>query len=133
MIDGVTLTDSITNLFQQGKIANVSVIAGFVNDEGANTAPRTTTPNATNSGLYNLTTDQINSALAYYPVNTTFGYDSPDNFFLTPFKSYIMSLSPFGEAGISGSERLVGRSVSDKLGGNRVWTFRFNAPSTFSF
>ncbi|KAK1565839.1 uncharacterized protein LY79DRAFT_573241 [Colletotrichum navitas] len=129
MIDGVTLTDSVTRLFQQGKVARVSVIAGFVNDEGANTAPRnsTTLSPATNS-IWNLTDSQLNQVVSYYPNNATFGYTSPDNFFLTPFKAYIMSLSPFGEAGITGSERVVSKGMSSAMGSSRVWSFRFNAP-----
>jgi hypothetical protein len=129
-VDHVTLTDTITRLFKKGKVANVAVLAGHVNDEGANTAPRNITilSPAANS-IWNLTQDQVNVAVSHYPVNETFGFDSPDNFFLTNFKAYIQSLSPFGEAGITGSERVVGRYMSKAVGSKRVWTFRFNAPS----
>jgi len=132
MIDGVTLTDTLTRLFQHGKVAPVSMIAGFVNDEGANTAPRnlTTLSPATNS-IWNLTDSQVNQAVSHYPNNATFGYASPDNFFLTNFKSYIMSLSPFGEAGITGSERVVSKGMSNAVGSSRVWSFRFNAPGNW--
>lgn len=130
MIDDVTLTDTITRLFQAGKVANVPTIAGYVNDEGGNAAPRNTTElsPATNS-LWNLTDSQVAQAASYYPVNSTFGYASPDNFFLTTFKAFIQSLHPFGEAAITGSERLVGKSMSETHGSEQVWTFRFNAPS----
>lgn len=130
MIDGVTLTDTITRLFQAGKVANVPTIAGTVNDEGGNAVPRNTTElsPATNS-LWNLTDAQVAQAVSYYPVNATFGFASPDNFFLSKFKAFIQSLHPFGEAGITGSERLVGKSMSEAHGCDEVWTFRFNAPS----
>jgi len=129
-IDGVTLTNTVSRLFKAGKIANVPVIAGFVNDEGANTVPRnTSTLSVDNSQIYNLTDAQTEQVISFYPVNSTFGYASPDNFFLTPFKAFIQSLSPFGESGITGSERLVGRYSSNKVGGDKVWTFRFNAPT----
>ena len=87
--------------------------------------PRTRETN----GVYNLTDAQVASAASYYPVNGTFGYASPDNFFLSTFKAYIMSLNPFGEQGILGSERLVGRYMSKLVGQQNVWTFRFNAPT----
>lgn len=132
MIDNVTLTDTITRLFKQGKVANVAVIAGTVNDEGANSAARNVTvlTPATNS-IWNLTANQVNQAALIYPVNVSFGFGSPDNFFLSGFKAYIQGLSPFGEPGITGSERLVGRYMSHTHGSNRVWTFRFNAPGKF--
>ena len=55
-IDDVTLSDSITNLFKAGKVANVPVIASATNDEGGNSGPR----NASKLGpatksLWNLT------------------------------------------------------------------------------
>lgn len=129
MIDDVTLSDSITRLFQRGKIANVPVIAGTVNDEGAAaTAHNMTILDPSTSGIWNLTDKQVQEAASFYPVNGTFGYDSPDNFFLTPFKAYIQCLSTFGESGIAGSERLVGRYMSQAHGSGKVWTFRFNAP-----
>ncbi|KAL0768320.1 hypothetical protein CaCOL14_009295 [Colletotrichum acutatum] len=129
MIDGVTLTDSVTRLFKKGKVAKVKTVVGFVNDEGANIAPRNTSVlDSTTNGIWNLTDSQVKQAAGYYPSNSTFGYASPDNFFLTTFKSYIMALSPFGEQGITGSERLVGRYMSKAVGENRVWAFRFNAP-----
>ena len=129
MIDNVTLTDTITRLFKKGKVANVAVISGFVNDEGANVTPRNVsllTPGT--SSIWNLTAELVNQAASFYPVNASFGYASPDNFFLSGFKAYIQSLSPFGEPGISGSERMVGRYMSQAYGCKRVWTFRFNAP-----
>lgn len=129
MVDGVTLTDTITRLFKAGKVANVAVIAGTVNDEGAGvTARNTTVLTPATSGIWNLSSSQVNKAASYYPVNATFGYASPDNFFLSGFKAFIQALSPFGEPGITGSERLVGRYMSQAFGANNVWTFRFNAP-----
>jgi hypothetical protein len=129
MIDNVTLTDTVTQLFKKGKVANVAVIAGIVNDEGAVVTPRNVTvlTPATNS-IWNLTDNQVSQAANFYPVNSSFGFDSPDNFFLSGFKLYIQSLSPYGEPGIAGSERMVGRYMSETYGSNRVWTFRFNAP-----
>jgi hypothetical protein len=76
-----------------------------------------------------LTDAQVEQAASYYPVNATFGFASPDNFFLSTFKAFIQSLHNFGEAGITGSERLVGRYMSEAFGPENVWTFRFNAPS----
>jgi hypothetical protein len=132
-IDEVTLSDSITNLFKAGKVANVPVIAGAVNDEGGNSGPRNVSElsPATNA-LWNLTDAQVAQAASYYPVNSTFGFASPDNFFLTTFKALIQALHPFCEAGITGSERLVGRYMSEAFGSDNVWTFRFNAPSKSS-
>lgn len=129
MIDGVTLTDTITRLFKAGKVADVAVVAGAVNDEGANIAPRNVTISPAASQIWNLTESQIEEAITYYPVNETFGSSSPDNFFLSDFKAYIQSLNSFGEAGITGSERLIGRYMSEAFGPEKVWTFRFNAPS----
>ncbi len=129
MIDGITLTDTITRLFKKGKIANVGVITGAVNDEGATGGFRNLTAlgPATNS-IWNLTDAQAAQAVSFYPVNATFGFESPDNFFLSYFKASIQSQSPFGEAGITGSERVVGKYVTKAFGPGRVWTFRFNAP-----
>lgn len=129
MIDGVTLTDSITRLFKAGKIADVPVIAGAVNDEGANTAPRNATISPASSQIWNLTESQVEKAITLYPVNETFGSSAPDQFFLNDFKAYIQSLGSFGEVGITGSERLIGRYMSEAFGPEKVWTFRFNAPS----
>lgn len=130
MIDDVTLTDTITHLFKAGKVAEVPVIAGATTDEGGNAAARNTTSlsPATNA-IWNLTDAQVAQAASHYPVNGTFGFASPDNFFLSTFKAFIQSLHPFGEAGITGSERLLGRYLSESFGADHVWTFRFNAPS----
>lgn len=129
MIDGVTLTDSVTRLFKKGRVANVPVIAGAVNDEAGAFGPRNLTALSPSlNSIWNLTAAQVNQVIGFYPVNGTFGSSSPDNFFLSPFKAYIQSLSPFGEAGITGSERLVGRYMAKAIGPRRVWTFRFNAP-----
>jgi hypothetical protein len=134
MIDGVTLTDTITQLFKKGKVANVAVIAGTVNDEGsAASAHNVTTLTPATNSIWNLTADQVNLAATFYPVNASYGFDSPDNFFLSGFKSFIQALSPFGEAGITGSERLVGRYMSQANNCNNVWTFRFNSPGKFQF
>jgi len=134
MIDDVTLTDTVTRLFKKGKVANVPVISGYVNDEGANTAPRNVTglTPSTNS-IWILTAGQVNQAASFYAINGSFGFANPDNFFLSTFKAYIQSLSPFGEPGISGSERMVGRYMSQAHGSEWVWTFRFNAPSKSRF
>ena len=129
MIDNVTLTASITQLFMQGKTTNIPVLAGTVNDEGALASPdNITTLNPSTNTVWNLTDKQVYQAAGFYPVNNSFGFDSPDNFFLSPFKSYIQSLTGFGEASIAGSERLVGRYMSQAHDQNWVWTFRFNAP-----
>lgn len=129
MIDGVTLTDTITKLFKAGKVADVPVIVGAVNDEGANAAPRNATISPSSSQIWNLTESQVEEAITFYPVNETFGSSSPDSFFLNDFKAYIQSMGAFGEAGITGSERVVGRYMSEAFGPEKVWTFRFNAPS----
>lgn len=130
MIDNITLTDTITRLFQNGRIANVSLIAGAVNDEGANAVPRNITSlNPATNQIWNLSASQVEEVAGRYPVNETFGFASPDSLFLSEFKAYIQSLHPFGEAGITGSERVVGRYMAQAFGANRVWNFRFNAPS----
>lgn len=130
MIDGVTLTDTLTQLFKKGKVASVPVIAGAVNDEGANTLPKNTSSlTVATNGIWGLDNSTIEKIISFYPVNQTYGYASPDNFFLSVFKAAIQSVSPFGEGGITGSERLVGRYMSNKVGQDKVWTFRFDAPS----
>jgi carboxylesterase type B len=129
MIDGVTLTDTMTKLYQAGKAANVPVIIGTVNDERAEFEARSnTTLSIANNQVWNLTDTQVQEAATFYPVDANFGYASPDNYFLTEFKAYIQSLSQFGENGCHANERMVGRYMSDKFGSEGVWTYRFNAP-----
>ncbi|KAM0276409.1 hypothetical protein ACHAQH_006761 [Verticillium albo-atrum] len=128
-IDNVTLTDSITRLFKQGRVANVNVLVGATNDEGSNTIPRNISILAANaSGIWNLTGSQLDQALELYPINSTFGSFSSDNFFPNVFKAAIQGLSGFGESGITGSERVVARYMADVVGPDRIWSFRFNAP-----
>jgi carboxylesterase type B len=132
------LTDSVTRLFKQGKIANVPVIAGSTTDEGFggyinatqnNPMPQnTTTLDPSTNRLTNLTDAQVWEIASYYPVNASYGSVAPDNFFLDVFKSYWMALGLFGEAGIFSSERMVGRYMSETHGSRDVWTYRFNAP-----
>lgn len=129
MVDGITLTDTMTRLYQAGKVADVPVIVGTVNDEGAMAEARSNTALVpANNQVWNLTDAQVQEAAAYYPISATFGYASPDNYFLTEFKAYIQSLSQYGENGCHATERMIGRYMSEALGSGRVWTYRFNAP-----
>lgn len=128
-IDNITLTDTITRLFKQGRTANVDVLVGATNDEGSNTIARNITVlDANVSAVWNLTGAQLDTALELYPVNSTFGSYDSDNFFPSVFKAAIQSLSNFGESGITGSERVLARYMADVVGPARVWSFRFNAP-----
>ncbi|KAH6683775.1 Alpha/Beta hydrolase protein [Plectosphaerella plurivora] len=128
-IDGVTLTDSVTRLFKQGKVAEIDVLVGATNDEGANTVSRSiTTLEPEQNGIWNLTGPQLETALSLYPINSTFGSYRSEGFFPSAYKAAMQSLSPFGESGITGSERLVARYMSDAVGSCRVWSFHFNAP-----
>ncbi|KAE8312537.1 Alpha/Beta hydrolase protein [Aspergillus transmontanensis] len=141
-IDGVTLTDSVTRLFRQGKIANVPTIAGSTTDEGFdgyinatqnNPMPQnTTTLDPSTNRLTNLTDSQVWEAVSFYPVNASYGSVAPDNFFLSVFKAYWMALGLFGDPGIFGSERMVGRWMSQAHGPKNIWTYRFNAPAVGS-
>ncbi|KAH7013957.1 Carboxylesterase [Ilyonectria destructans] len=141
-IDGVTLTDSVTKLFRKGKLANVPTIAGSTNDEGfdgyidahqQNPTPKNTTKlDPSTNRITNLTDYQVNEVAKLYPVNATYASVAPDNFFQNVFRSYWMALGLFGEVGIFGSERLVGRWMSARHGPQRIWTYRFNAPTVGS-
>lgn len=129
MIDGITLTDTMTHLYKAGKIVDVPVIVGSMNDEGAQfEAHSNTTLSVATNKVWNLTDSQVAEAITYYPVNATFGSASPDNFFLTEFHAYISSLSQFGEQSCAASERMIGRYMSEKFGSDRIWAFRYNAP-----
>lgn len=137
-IDGVTLTDSVTRLFKQGKVANVPTIAGSMSDEGYegyvnatqnNPMPQNTTElNPSTNRLTNLTDAQVWEAVSFYPVNASYGSIAPDNFFLNNFTAYWMALGLFGDVGIFGSERMAGRWMSKAHGPEHIWTYRFNAP-----
>lgn len=133
MIDGITLTDTMTRLYQAGKVANIPVIVGTVNDEAAEVEARSnTTLVPAKNQVWNLTDAQVRETATFYPINATFGYASPDNYFLTDFKAYIQSLSQYGENGCHTSERMIGRYMSEAYGSGRVWTYRFNAPGKTS-
>lgn len=128
-IDGVTLTDTITRLFKKGKAAKVKVLVGATNDEGSNLVSRSIIAlEPAQNGIWNLTASQVETYLKFYPVNSTFGSYSSDNFFPSAYKAAIQGTTVFGEAGITGSERLVARYMADVIGQAEVWSFRFNAP-----
>lgn len=137
-IDGLTLTDSVTRLFKKGLVAKVPIIGGSTNDEGfggyinasqMNPTPQNTTKlDPSTNRITNLTDVQVNEIASFYPVNATYSSSAPDNFFGSVFRAYWMALGLFGEVGIFGSERLVGRWMSAKHGPEKVWTYRFNAP-----
>ena len=89
MIDGVSLTDTMTRLHQAGKVADVPVIVGTINDGGAELEARSnTTLSTTNDQIWNLKDAQVQEAAAFYPFNATFGSASPDDCFLNRFKAY---------------------------------------------
>lgn len=81
---------------------------------------------ATNRVL-NLTDADVNEISSFYAVSKDFGARNFGNFFLDGFTAYATAGGLFGESGIFGSERLVGRFFSNKFGGKRVWIYRFNA------
>lgn len=99
-------------------------IAGSTNDEGfggyidalqENPTPQNTTKlDPSTNRITNLTDSQVNEIATFYPVSATFGSTSPDNFFLNTFRAYWMALGLFGEVGIFGSERMVGKWMSVK-------------------
>lgn len=138
----MTLTDSVTRLFKRGKLANAATIAGSTTDEGfdgyldaqqQNPTPRsTTTLDPSTNRITNLTDDQVTKIATFYAVNATYGSTTQDNFFLNTFAAYWIALGLFGDAGIFGSERLIGRCTSAKDRPQNVWTYRFNAPSKLS-
>jgi len=128
MIDGVTLTDTVTRLFKAGKTSNVPVLGGSVNDEGGAITSPDVTLTVADANLYNLTDAQIEKIISWYPVNGTFGVPSQGNFFLTDFKAYFEGLASYGDPLAGCSERMVGKYMSDAHGQSKVWTFRFNAP-----
>lgn len=140
-VDGVTLTDSVTRLFKKGIVANVPVIAGSTTDEGyagyvnasqGNPTPQNTTSlDPSTNRITNLTDAQVYRVAAFYAVNSSYGSMTGDNFFLDVFRAYWMALGLFGEVGIYGSERMVGRWMSAAHGQQRVWTYRFNAPRRY--
>lgn len=137
----MTLTDSVTRLFEEGKTANVPTIAGNTSDEGFNgytnatqenpTPQNTTKLDPSTNRLTNLTDSQVFEIASFYPVNGSYGSVSPDNFFLDVFKAYWMAFGLFGDAGIFGSERMVGRWMSEAHGSTNIWTYRFNAPRKY--
>ncbi|KAJ5766243.1 secreted lipase [Penicillium nucicola] len=137
-IDGVTLTDSVTRLFKDGKTANVPTIAGCTSDEGYDgwvdayqmnpTPSNTTRLDPQTNRITNLTDSQVYEIASFYPVSAEYGAVASDNFFLDIFKSYWMALGLFGEVGIFGSERMMGRWLSAAHGSKHIWSFRFNAP-----
>ncbi|KAI8680496.1 Carboxylic ester hydrolase [Fusarium keratoplasticum] len=123
----------------KGKLANVPTIAGSTSDEGfdgyldahqRNPTPRNTTRlDPSTNRITNLTDEHVNKIATFYKVNATYGSTAQDNFFLNSFRAYLMAFGLFGEVGIFGSERLVGRWMSAKHGPQNVWTYRFNAPT----
>ncbi|KAJ5511220.1 secreted lipase [Penicillium expansum] len=137
-IDGVTLTDSVTRLFKNGKTANVPTIAGCVSDEGYDgwidayqmnpTLKNTTQLDPSTNRITNLTDAEVYEVASFYPVSAGYGAVAPDNFLLDVFKSYWMALGLFGEVGIFGSERMMGPWLSAAHGSKHIWTFRCNAP-----
>ena len=79
-VDGVTLTDTLSRLFQQGKFVKIPTLVGAVNDEGAQSPIRNQTaimPSA--NGIWNLSSSRLDQAISYYAVNTTFGSSAPDS------------------------------------------------------
>lgn len=139
----MVLTDSVTRLLKKGKTANVPVIAGSTTDEGfggyvnasqENPMPQNTTSlDPSTNRLTNLTDAQVYEAASFYPVNANYSSTAPDNFFFSIFRAYWMALGLFGEPGIFGSERMIGRWMSATHGSQHVWTYRFNAPGKHSY
>ena len=107
---------------------------GYVNSSQENPTPQnTTTLDPSTNRITNLTDAQVNEAASFYPVNVSYGSTAPDNFFLDTFHAYWLALGLFGEVGIFGSERMLGRWMSAAHGPQNVWTYRFNAPRKNSF
>ena len=130
-VDGVTLTDTITNLWLSGKFSKVPFIGGYVTDEasnGASTAPAVL--NATSLGYYNFSQEQSDQLVSFYPINGSYSDPSgTGNFQLSPLEVARQAAAAFGEGGISGSERLVNRAMCDYGACDTTWGFRFDAPT----
>lgn len=103
---------------------------GYINASKENPTPQNTTSlGPSTNRITNLTNAQVNEIVQFYPVNASYGSTAPDNFFLNTFHAYWMTLGLFGEPGIFGSERLIARWMSAKYKKQKVWSYRFNAPS----
>jgi hypothetical protein len=130
-VDGVTLTDTITNLWLSGKFSKVPFIGGYVTDEasiGTSTAPAVL--NATSLGYYNFSQEQSDKVVSFYPVNSSYSDPSgTGNFQLSPLEVTRQAAAAFGEGGISGSERLTNRAMCDHGACDTTWGFRFDAPT----
>lgn len=137
-VDGYTLTDTITKLFQKGKIASVPFIAGAVSHEAANAVLKNITEfTAANIGAYNLSASHTQDVLNMYgpgAVNGTWGQAySTGPYFTDVFRATLAGVSGFGEGGITGSERWAAKSMCKKGKKEcaKTWSFRYGAPSTF--
>jgi hypothetical protein len=113
-----------------GGSTNDEGFAGYINASQQNPTPQNITSlDPSTNRILNLTDAQVNEIASFYPVNATFGNTAQGNFFLNVFRAYWMALGLFGEQGILGSERMLGRWMSAKHGPQKVWIYRFNAPS----
>jgi hypothetical protein len=130
-VDGITLTDTITNLYLQGKFSKLPYISGYVTDEASNSLPRTITElNATTLGFYNLSQADVDRYVSFFPVNETYSDPSgTGNFFPSTIEAYFQAASSFGEGGISGSERLTNLAMCRHGDCSTTWGFRFDAPT----
>lgn len=126
-VDGITLTDTITNLWLQGKFAKLPLIGGYVTDEAVG---RQTAINVTTAGYYNLSSDQVDQLASFYPVNSSYSDPSgTGNFFLSEAEAASQAAAAFGEGGISGSERLVNLAMCKYGNCATTYGFRFDAPT----
>lgn len=119
----------MTRPYQAGKVTDVPVIVGTVNDEGAEPEGRSNkTLSTTNDQVWNLKDAQVREGATFYLVNATSGSASPESYFLTDFKACIQSLSQFGGNECHASERIIGRYPGEAFASGHVLTCRFNAP-----
>ncbi|KAH8923664.1 alpha/beta-hydrolase [Atractiella rhizophila] len=130
-VDGYTLTDTVTRLFQSGKFAKVPMIAGTVTDESAAATPKTSSITNTSSiGAFNMSSEYLSKVQSFYPFNSTFASRSGTaNFFVNEWRAAVQANAGLGEGGIACSERLVNAAMAEYGGNTKHWGFRFEAPT----
>ncbi|KAK7033929.1 hypothetical protein VNI00_012553 [Paramarasmius palmivorus] len=129
-IDGITLTDSITNLWKDGKVAKIPFIGGYVSHESGNFISRNATFSANSIGGYNLSDASIQKVLSMYPVNVSWGEPYGNGAFQSDeFRAAVLGNANLGEGGITCSERLVSTSMCAHGNCDQTWAFRFAAPT----
>ncbi|ESK93149.1 hypothetical protein Moror_1085 [Moniliophthora roreri MCA 2997] len=129
-IDGVTLSDTVTKLWKNGKFAKVPFIGGYVSHESAGSMARNATLIADSIGGYNLSDASIQKILSIYPVNASWGEPYGNGAFQSDnFRAAVLANAGLGEGGATCSERLVSASMCARGNCDQTWAFRFAAPT----